>query len=160
MTAADLIREVQRHGARLVPNGDRLRVELSNPIPDDLVEQLRQRKAELLAVLRDPTTPCPACGCGSYWSDGTAWFCEGCNPPPYNVTRWRQVSGGRRAPTPPAAVAWPPELTEALKRVSTAFEWSRSDVADFTRWARRDAQALADAAEFLRFELDKLERTK
>jgi hypothetical protein len=160
VNVADVLREVERRGGRLVPNGDRLRIIAPAPMPDEVMARVRQHKPELLRLLRDPSEPCAVCGCGSYWHDGDRWHCEACTPPPADVQRWRTVSGGRPAATPPPALPWPPELTEALKRVSTAFEWSRSDVADFTRWARRDAQALDDAARFLRRELDKLERTK
>lgn len=58
--------------------------------------------------------------------------------------------------TPPAALPWPAELTDALKRVSAAFEWTRQDIADFCRWARLSPEALARASEFLRTEAAKL----
>jgi ribosomal protein L37AE/L43A len=103
-----------------------------------------------------PTEPCPACGCRHYWRDGSAWKCESCNPPAADASRFLTVSGGKTAPMPPPALPWPPELSVALRRVSTAFEWSRADIADFTRWARRSPQALADAGEFLRGEAAKL----
>lgn len=105
---------------------------------------------------RNPSAPCPTCGCGSYWHAADGWRCEACNPAPDGVTRWLHVSGGKVAPIPPPAVPWPAELTAALKRVSTHFEWSRADIADFCRWARRSPHALADAADFLRVECAKL----
>ena len=125
--------------------------------PPSPASPVKNDKAEVFA---DPSAPCPTCGCGAFWSTGSGWFCEGCNPPPYNVTRWRQVSGGRRAPMPAAALPWPGELTEALRRVAEHFAWSRDDVRDFCRWARRSPQAMDDAAAFLRFELDKLPAAK
>ncbi|MGE0810549.1 MAG: hypothetical protein AB7I42_28920 [Bradyrhizobium sp.] len=106
--------------------------------------------------LADPAAPCEHCGCGSFWRAADGWRCESCNPAPDNVTRWRNVSGGRVAPMPPPALPWPADLTEALKRVATAFEWTRQDIADFCRWARRSQEALADAGEFLRAECAKL----
>ena len=156
MSAADLLREVERYGARLRPNGDRLRVEFVEPLPDDLMDRLRQHKPELLRLLADPSAPCPTCGCGSYWHAADAWHCEACTPPAGTVERWCTVSGGKVAPLPPPAVPWPAELTDALKRVSTAYEWSRQDIADFCRWARRSPEGLADAAEFLAAECAKL----
>lgn len=96
--------------------------------------------------------PCGHCGCGSHWQDAAGWHCESCEPSTTHTTRWLQVPGGKAAPMSPPTLAWPAELTEALKRVSVAFEWTRQDIADFCRWARRSPQALADAAEFLRNE--------
>jgi len=103
-----------------------------------------------------PSAPCATCGGGSYWHAADGWRCESCAPAPDHVTRWRTVSGGKVAPMPAPAVPWPAELTDALKRVATAYEWTRADVADFCRWARRSPEALADAAEFLRTECAKL----
>lgn len=156
MNAAELLREVERHGARLRPNGDRLRVEFVEPLPDDLMDRLRQHKPELLRLLADPSAPCEHCGCGSYWHSGGAWHCEACAPPSGHVERWCNVSGGKVAPMPPPALPWPGELTDALKQVSTHFEWSRQDIADFCRWARRSPEAMADAAAFLHNEAAKL----
>ena len=104
----------------------------------------------------DPAAPCEHCGCGSYWHDADGWQCEACVPPADGITRWLQVSGGRRAPMPTPAVGWSDELTADLRRVSDHFEWSRDDVRDFVAWARRSPQALADAGEFLRTECAKL----
>lgn len=106
--------------------------------------------------LADPAAPCEHCGCGSFWRAADGWHCAGCNPAPDGVTRWRNVSGGKVAARPPPAVPWPAELTDALKRVSTYFEWSRADIAEFCRWAQRSPQALADAGAFLRAEMAKL----
>lgn len=103
-----------------------------------------------------PSAPCEHCGCRHYWHDGSGWRCEGCNPPAADASRFITVSGGKPAPMPPPALPWPADLTEALKRVSTAFEWSRADIADFTRWARRSPQGLADARVFLAAEVAKL----
>jgi hypothetical protein len=50
--ARKLIQEVKRHGARLVASPpDKLRV-VGKPLPNDLIEQLRAHKLELLALLR------------------------------------------------------------------------------------------------------------
>lgn len=127
---------------------------MSPPSPPSPV---KNDKAEHCA---DPSAPCPACGCGSYWSTGAAWHCESCNPAPAGVQRWCQVPGGKRAATPPPALAWPAELDADLRRVAAAFEWSDADRRDFCRWARRSPQALSDAAEFLRGECAKLPGAK
>lgn len=100
--------------------------------------------------LADPATPCTTCGCGAYWHAADGWHCECCEPAPATVTRWRTVSGGTVAPMPAPAIPWPPELTDTLRRVAEHFEWSRADIADFCRWARRSPEALADAAKSLR----------
>lgn len=56
MTAADLMAEVDRHGGRLFPRGDRLRFTAPEPLPADLLANLRAHKPELLALL-DPGRP-------------------------------------------------------------------------------------------------------
>jgi hypothetical protein len=150
-----LLAEVAARGGRLLRRGEGLRVEAPVPLPPELVERLRAHKAELLALvppvgqgepLADPTTPCPACGCGGYWHAADGWRCEGCAPAPPGVTRWRHVSGGTVAPMPAPALPWPPEMADDLRRVAGHYGWSRADIADFCRWARRSPEALADAA--------------
>ena len=63
-----LLDRVHAAGGRLLMNGDKLRVEAPAPLPDELVEQLRAAKTELIAVL--------AAGAG--WDSETAnliaWF--------------------------------------------------------------------------------------
>lgn len=105
---------------------------------------------------------CPTCGCGSFWRDRAgAWHCEGCNPPgAEHVTTWRNLSGGKVAQGPAPAEPWLAELDDMLNRVSCAFEWMPADRADFIQWARRSAQGMADAAEFLRHECEKLKPTE
>lgn len=46
-----LLREVRKYGGFLSKEGDKLRLEQSEPIPEPLKEQLRTHKKELLAVL-------------------------------------------------------------------------------------------------------------
>lgn len=67
-----------------------------------------------------------------------------------------RVETGTPEPAPPPAVAWPADLNALLRRVSTAFEWTRQDVADFVAWARRSPEGLADARAFLAAECEKL----
>lgn len=155
-TAQDLIREALAAGLDLVPDGEHLTVRGDESEVKRFVPLLRQHKPELLRLLADPSAPCTTCGCGSYWHDADGWQCEACVPPPDGITRWLQVSGGRRAPMPTPAVGWSDELTADLRRVSDHFEWSRDDVRDFVAWARRSPEALADAGEFLRTECAKL----
>ena len=52
MTAAELVREVEVAGGRLIPLDDGgLRVAAPEPLPDDLVNRLRQHKPEVIAIL-------------------------------------------------------------------------------------------------------------
>ena len=48
----DLVERVQEAGASLSVNGDKLRVRTTAPMPDELVEELRQAKPALLEHLR------------------------------------------------------------------------------------------------------------
>jgi hypothetical protein len=50
-------------GAEFTPTPDgKLKVTAPAPLPDELREQLRQRKAEVLALLSPSPWPCPHCG--------------------------------------------------------------------------------------------------
>ena len=120
------------------------------------VEEPRHRHAG--AGLVSGEAPCTTCGCGSLWRDQSGdWHCEQCAPPGgEHVTTWRNISRGRAPTTPRPAMGWPADLNDALRRVATAFEWSQQDVNDFRQWARRSAEGMADAVEFLRHEMAKL----
>ncbi len=67
-----------------------------------------------------------------------------------------RVETGTPEPTPRPAVAWPADLNDMLRRVSTAFEWTDTDRRDFIDWARRSPEGLADARVFLEAEAAKL----
>lgn len=64
MNAAALLERVEKAGGEVVVDGETLRLRASAPLPDTLVEEIRQRKSELLRVLRDgrPGTD-QGCGC-------------------------------------------------------------------------------------------------
>src|SRR4029453_7767901 len=51
MTAAALVAALRARGVELVPAGDRLRFRPASKVPRDLLESLRQRKAEMLELL-------------------------------------------------------------------------------------------------------------
>lgn len=51
MNAEQLIHEVETKGARLVANGALLELDVPTTFPEDLVQKLRQHKAEVLAAL-------------------------------------------------------------------------------------------------------------
>ena len=57
MTGADLLREVRARGGEVWANGELLGLEIPEGFPDDLIEALQQRKAEILSHLRDQTEP-------------------------------------------------------------------------------------------------------
>lgn len=159
MSVRDLLDEVARHGGRLTPRGDKLHIDAPEPLPDVLMDRLREHKPELLRLLADPARPCPTCGCGSFWRDQSGtWHCEQCTPPgDQHVRTWRNVAGAKVPPTPPPAVAWPADLDGLLRRIATCFEWSAEDRKDFIQWARRSPGGLKDARVFLQAECDKLD---
>ena len=50
--AVDLVREVEAAGGRLIPLDDgRLRVTALEPLPEELVDRIRQHKPEVIAIL-------------------------------------------------------------------------------------------------------------
>ena len=51
--AMNLLRRVQDAGGSLEPNGGMLKVRAPKPLPVELVDELRQAKTELLAILAD-----------------------------------------------------------------------------------------------------------
>ena len=52
---AALLAQVKAHGGTVEARGDRLRLTAPEPLPPGLVETLRERKGEILALLREPT---------------------------------------------------------------------------------------------------------
>ena len=58
-----LLARCQELGATLTPGPEgKLKVKAPAPLPEELREQLRQRKGEILALLsRQSPFPCPAC---------------------------------------------------------------------------------------------------
>ena len=49
--ALDLLQRAQQHGLHIEPAGDKLRLRAERQPPDDLLAEMRQHKAELLALL-------------------------------------------------------------------------------------------------------------
>ena len=181
--ALALLEEVARHGGRLVlPGGDRVRYEAPEPLPADLLDRLRERKAELLALLRerqeaadkaekaqrsDGIEKAPAPGGmkidhfaalrvpqegGAAEKPASAYTNYGKG---YRHPDGR-VESGQPEPMPRPTVGWPKDLDALLNRVATAFEWLQSDVTEFRQWARRSPEGLADARAFLEAESAKL----
>lgn len=56
MTPAEIIDEVQRYGGRIEASGDRLNLRAPEPLPGELMERIRQHKAEVLRALTDAET--------------------------------------------------------------------------------------------------------
>ncbi len=87
MTLATLLDEAERHAARLEVVAGEVKITAPAPLPADLLERLRGRKAELLALLGTndshpfPTGPCAYCGYLSWWADRSTWRCRRCSPP-------------------------------------------------------------------------------
>lgn len=61
MTAADAYRQALRLGLTLEPRGDKLIVRPGDRCPADLAAQLRQHKAEVLALLNTDGRPVRCC---------------------------------------------------------------------------------------------------
>ena len=64
MTAIEFLSDLQRQGFTLIPlPKGKLAVKPAERLTDPLREHIRQRKAEVLALLTStPTWPCPQCG--------------------------------------------------------------------------------------------------
>jgi hypothetical protein len=60
VTAKDLLADLTRRGVRFAVIGDRLRLSPAEAIPPELLEQLRERKPEILALLRGQAADQPA----------------------------------------------------------------------------------------------------
>ena len=81
MTAvvAELVREVQAAGGRLIPLDDgRLRVTAPEPLPEELVDRIRQHKPEVIAILSRPDLV--AGGWDAETAELIKWF-SGTEPP-------------------------------------------------------------------------------
>ena len=75
MTAAELLTDLQRQGFSLTPLPEgKLAVSPADKLTDTLRAQLRQRKAEVLALLTQPARPLPI-------ESAPAWPCPGCGGP-------------------------------------------------------------------------------
>ena len=83
-SAIALLAEVRRAGGVLTPNPDgSLGVDLPAPEMHRLVPLLRQRKPDLLVLLRPLVLPCIGCGGMYRWQGGAGlWHCGRCEPDP------------------------------------------------------------------------------
>ena len=83
MTAVQVLQEVRAAGGELIPEGGRLRMRFPSEPPARLQDAIRERKRDLLMLLRPLELPCLACG-GTYsWQDSVgAQHCGQCEPDP------------------------------------------------------------------------------
>jgi TubC N-terminal docking domain len=103
MSALPLIEAVQRAGGAITLRGDRLRLSAPAPLPEHLVQELRQRKAELLDHLRHgPGSAIPESAVipsksVESWADGVARLRAMPPPRSYPTHAWQQlvVDAGR-----------------------------------------------------------------
>ena len=107
MTAAPLIEAVRRAGGRILVRGGHLRLSAPAPLPDTLIAQVRQHKAEILDVLR---TAAPA----------TSQRQRPCASPTHTVEatveRWRRGVAQLSSMSPPRGYperAWTQLLADA-----------------------------------------------
>ena len=84
-----LFNELADRGVTLVSDGDRLRYYPRAKMTPELVERLREHKAEVVAVIADPwpadynePEPCEKCNGLDLWETFTGrWRCSKCDPP-------------------------------------------------------------------------------
>ncbi len=91
MTALEVLQEVTKVGGRLLPNGEKIAMEAPQPLPQELIERIRQNKPALLAIL-NPRPPrhaggfpislkeslCALCG-GAEWQQHITYrYCLTC----------------------------------------------------------------------------------
>ncbi|MDA0221351.1 MAG: hypothetical protein O3B22_17545 [Proteobacteria bacterium] len=102
MSARAVLDLARRHGVALRHEGDRVRWYapdgLANDTLDDLLDRLRENKADILSALTGPPLDaagvpdgaCPACRGRLFWRlperdiahDPRAWRCDACSPTP------------------------------------------------------------------------------
>jgi len=92
-SAVNLLAEVRQLGGHLRPkNGGKLGVVLPEAEQARLLPAIRERKQDLLMLLRPLELPCIACGGMYRWQDTAgAWRCGKCEPDP-RVHRLRGVT--------------------------------------------------------------------
>ena len=80
MTATEIIQDLRRRGVQLEAVGDRLRFRPREAVTSDLVEALKQHKAEIISTLTAPAVPARVRGWDETVETGTAevcWHCGG-----------------------------------------------------------------------------------
>ena len=96
MTATEILSELERRGVCLEVAGDKLRFRPKDAVPAEMVEALRERKPEILAVLQSkrPATGYGLCPgpekCAGCYSVGVVDGKERFLHPPKAAMRWLQ----------------------------------------------------------------------
>ena len=100
MTAQSLLHDLTGQGVILSADGDRLNVEGPDiALTDDVLATLRERKAELLALLnRQPYAVCPICG-GSVEEVRASYYTHGWCSRGGHFYAWRALSGPKLSET-------------------------------------------------------------
>ena len=84
MSALPLIEAVQRAGGAITLQGDRLRLSAPEPLPENLLQELRTHKAEVIDHLQHAGAP-------EAWVDGVARLREMPPPRTYPEHAWQQL---------------------------------------------------------------------
>jgi hypothetical protein len=105
MSALPLIEAVQRAGGAITLRGDRLRLSAPEPLPENLLQELRTRKAEVIDHLQharqsglgEPAAAPPGAAAAppneavAIWADGVARLAATAPPRNYPEHAWRQL---------------------------------------------------------------------
>jgi hypothetical protein len=105
MSAFPLIEAVQRAGGEITLRGDRLRLSAPEPLPENLLQELRTRKAEVIDHLQrarqsglgEPTAAPPGAAAAppneavAIWADGVARLAAMALPLTYPEHAWQQL---------------------------------------------------------------------
>ena len=126
MTAQEVLNAVEQAGGRLTPHGDTLTVEAPAPLPDVLIELVRQHKADLLALLQDTSKPplgkvgrhgLPCHQCGDTWQWPTSsgqWVCADCYTRSLAPGQAPRIAQSREGATPRTISEPVPDAVRAI----------------------------------------------
>ena len=150
--AAALLAEARARGLTLTTDGEKVTyTSVHEAVAVDLIDRLREHKAELLKLLVAESVSTTENG----EAEKTGQVLHTNFGAGYRHHDGR-VESGQPEPMPRPTEPWPRDLDSLLRRVSVAFEWTQQDVADFRQWARRSPEGLSDARAFLEHEAAKL----
>ncbi len=95
MIAAELIRTVEQAGGHLEPDGDSLVVEAPEPLPEEIMTELRARKGEVIEFLNRPVARvvllhCPP-GVPEEWVQGVADLLAMARPASCPDAKWQAL---------------------------------------------------------------------
>jgi hypothetical protein len=121
MTAAPVIEAVRRAGGRILVRGAHLRLSAPEPLPDTLIAEVRQHKAEILDLLdtaapaisdRQRPSASPVETSIERWRRGVARLSSMLPPPSYPERAWAQLLADAerfldRWGTQAARLGWP-----------------------------------------------------